>query len=67
MVKILFYLWLMRGDIVSNQDHTAYRFSFDEDVVCSYMTKEEMVDYMKITIEEGSDIVDTEEEFFKYN
>lgn len=43
-----------------------YRFSFDEDVVCSYMTKEEFIDYIKITIEEESDIID-EEEFYKFN
>lgn len=67
IAKILFYVWLMRGDIVSNQDHTAYRFSFDKDVVCNYMTKDEMVVYMKETIEEGSDIVDTEEEFYLIN
>ena len=66
MVKILFYLWLLKGNIVPNQDHTAYRFSFDEDVVCSYMSKEEFIDYMKETIEEGSDIID-EEEFYKFN
>ena len=66
MVKILFYLWLLKGNIVPNQDHNMYRFSFDEDVVCSYMTKEEMVDYIKITIEEESDIID-EEEFYKFN
>ena len=66
MVKILFYLWLLKGDIVSNQDHTMYRFSFDEDVVCSYMTKEEFIDYIKITIEEESDIID-EEKFYLNN
>lgn len=66
MVKLLFYLWLLKGDIVSNQDHTMYRFSFDEDVVCNYMTKDEMVVYMKETIQEGSDIID-EEEFYKFN
>ena len=66
MVKILFYLWLLKGNIVPNQDHTAYRFSFDKDVVCNYMTKEEMVVYMKETIEEGSDIID-EEEFYLNN
>ena len=65
MVKILFYLWLFKGDIVPNKDHNMYRFSFDEDVVCSYMTKDEFIDYLKITIEEDSDIID--EEFFKYN
>lgn len=66
MVKILFYLWLLKGNIVPNQDHTKYRFSFDEDVVCSYMSKEEFIDYMRVTIEEGSDIID-EEEFYLNN
>ena len=66
IAKVLFYVWLMRGDIVSNQDHTKYRFSFDEDVVCNYMTKDEMVVYMKETLEEESDIID-EEQFYLNN
>ena len=66
MVKILFYIWLLKGNVVPNQDHTKYRFSFDEDVVCSYMNKEEFIDYMRVTIEEGSDIID-EEEFYLNN